>query len=176
MKTLAIMILLATVVEANADLEEYVFVPLETTGPTVSGVVWTDPSFDTVSGYLDITGNGLGWYVDFSNGLNNEPFSIQPTSVFQSPPYLTPFVIAGFDLGNGTIALNPYARYGPGAGAAVQGWSFMPSDDPPYLSAQSGDGVWQLASTVPDASSSALLLVLGMGFVFGFNRFKSQIF
>jgi hypothetical protein len=175
MKTLAILILLATLVEANANLEEYVFVPYDTTGPTVSGDVWTDSALDTFSGYLQITGNGVNWYVDFP-GSFYEYFSIYPTSAFQSsPPYLTPFVIRGFSQGNGTVQLNP-AGLSAGDGVTVQGWSFMPSDDPPYLSAQSGDGVWQLASTVPDTNSSALLLLLGMSFVFGFNRLRSQIF
>jgi hypothetical protein len=172
MKTFAIVIFLATIVEANADLEEYVFVPYDTTGPAVSGVVWTDPAFDTLSGYLNIPGF---FYVDFSDTLFGN-FRISPTSVFQSsPPYLTPFIITGYEQSY-TSAYLGAAGYAAGDGAAVQAWRFTPGDDPPYLSAQSGDGVWQLASTVPDTNSSALLLLLGMSFVFGFNRLRSQIF
>ncbi len=169
MKTLAIVIFLATVVEANADLEEYVFVPYDTTGPAVSGVVWTDPAFDTLSGYLQITGF---FYVDFSDNISGH-FLINPTSAFQSsPPYLTPFVIGGYQGAGSYTYLGPL---GYGSGATVQGWSFVPE---PFstLPAQHGDGVWQLASTVPDTNSSALLLLLGMSFVFGFNRLRSQIF
>jgi len=100
MKKLTLTISLVAAIEANADLIEYDFVPYNTTGPIASGVVWTDPAFDTigVGSYFRIDNvNGTG---SFGGWLFPTPFdtpaAINPTSAIQSPPYLTPFVLGGF--------------------------------------------------------------------------------
>ena len=142
----------------STTLNKYVFVSQNTAGLRASGVVWTDAALATIgagSYFLieGVTGVEIAWRAE----LDSRSFTINVSSALPalSPPYLTPFVLAGFAQGNGVVELRPLMRTTGAGSGCVQGWNYSPANDPgtPFLPA-TGDGVWQLEVTQPAPPNS----------------------